>query len=312
MLDWDRDALMGLAGRALELKRGAHTDTLRDKILAMVYFNPSLRTRASFEAAMARFGGHAITLSVGGDMWSLEFRDGAVMDGKAAEHIKEAAPVLSRYADALGVRCFAGMQSVAEDANDETIKAFGKHATVPVVNLESAVEHPCQSLADMATMVERLGNPRGKRFVLTWAPQVNATPMAVPHSAVLAAKNLGMEVIIARPDGYGLLPTYADGADTTTDQVSACKTADVVYVKSWGSAQFYGDIEAQKADFVKLADWLVTPAHLGENSILLHCLPVRRNVVVADAVLDGPHSVVVDQAENRMWAQAAILEELWR
>ena len=311
---------------ARRLKAGAAPEqaaVLRNRILTMVFFNPSLRTRTSFEAAMLRYGGHAICLSVGGDTWKLEYRDGVVMDGEAAEHIKEAAPVLSRYGDLLAVRTFAGMKDAAEDAADPVLRAFARYATVPVINMESAAEHPCQGLADWMTMDEKLGGTRGRRFVLTWAPQAKGLPMAVPHSAVLAAATAGMQVTIAHPPGYGLNAEILERARTwcraagtelviTQDQRPACRAADALYVKSWGSPACYGNPEGQRASFRQYADWTVGTDHLGPRSVLLHCLPVRRNLVITDAALDDPRCVVVDQAENRMWTQAAILSHLLR
>ncbi len=322
MLDYDPQHLAQLVQAARCLKSGdATAAALRERILTTVFFNPSLRTRTSFEAAMLRYGGHAICLNVGGDTWQLEYRDGVVMDGPAAEHIREAAPVLSRYGNALAVRTFAAMRNAAEDALDQVIRAFGRFATVPVINMESAAEHPCQGLADWMTIDEKLSGTAGKRFTLAWAPQAKGLPMAVPHSAVLAAAAAGMQVTIAHPPGYELSAGILDRASTwchdagtklevTHDQPAACRAADVVYVKSWGSAALYGDAAAQKQSFAEHANWTVTPDHLHADAILMHCLPVRRNVVIADAALDDPRSVVVDQAENRMWTQAAILNEL--
>jgi len=302
---------------------GADRDAavLRGRILGMVFFNPSLRTRTSFEAAMLRYGGHAICLSVGGDTWKLEYRDGAVMNGDAAEHIREAAPALSRYCDVLAVRTFAALKSAAEDAADPVLRSFARFATVPVINMESASEHPCQGLADWMTMDEKLGGASGRHFVLTWAPHVKPLPLAVPHSAVLAAAAAGMHVTIAHPPGYELDAAVLDcavswcaaaGARLTVvrDQRGATTQADVLYAKSWGSTSFYGNPEAQRADFARYADWMIGKGHLGPRTHLMHCLPVRRNVEVADDALDGPQSVVVDQAENRLWAQAAILSYL--
>jgi N-acetylornithine carbamoyltransferase len=315
------DGLVAMA-RRLKARRTASTArVLAGRILGMIFFNPSLRTRASFEAAMLRFGGHAIALSPGGNTWKLEHRDGVVMNGDRAEHVREGAAVLGRYCDALGVRAFAHLADAAEDAEDAILQAFARHAGVPVVSMESAVEHPCQGLADMMTLVEKLEPARGKRFVLTWAPQVNALPMAVPHSAILAAAAAGMDVTICHPPGYELGTKYVEAAcdwcnkagaafTITEDQPAACRQADAVYVKSWGSPMFYGQPDAQTADFHKHAAWMVGEQHLGPKTILMHCLPVRRNVVIADAALDDPRSVVVDQAENRLWAQAAVLCKL--
>ncbi|HEY3242534.1 MAG TPA: N-acetylornithine carbamoyltransferase [Phycisphaerae bacterium] len=322
MLDYSPTELTGLVDFARALKSGAPCASLRGKVLAILFFNSSLRTRTSFESVMFRYGGHAINLNVGADTWNLEHRDGVVMDGDRAEHIKEAAPVLSRYCDLLGVRTFAGLKDAAEDAADAVIRAFARYATVPVVNMESAMEHPCQGLADRMTMEEKLGAARGRRFVLSWAPHVKALPMAVPHSAVLAAASADMHVTIAHPRGYDLNPAVLDRArawceaaganlSVTDDQRAACRMADVLYVKSWGALAFYGAPEAQRDSFRRHRDWMVdAPLLPGRESLFMHCLPVRRNVVMTDAALDDPRCVVVDQAENRLWAQAAILQSL--
>ena len=324
MLDYEPAELAELVRVARRLKQGEiSAAALRERILTMVFFNPSLRTRTSFEAAMLRYGGHAICLNVGGDAWKLEYRDGVVMDGGEAEHIREAAPVLSRYGDALAVRTFAGLRDAAEDAQDLVIRAFAEFATVPVINMESASEHPCQGLADWMTVDEKLGGAAGKRFVVTWAPHVKGLPMAVAHSAVLSAAAAGMHVTVAHPPSYELARGILDRAagwcaaagttlKFTHDQMEACDGADVVYVKSWGSPAHYGDSATQAESFRQYANWTVTPARLGMRTLLMHCLPARRNVVIADAALDDPRSVVVDQAENRMWTQAAILQGLLR
>ncbi len=297
-------------------------DALRGRVMGMVFFNPSLRTRTSFESLMARLGGHAICLNVGGDTWALEHRDGVVMDGAAAEHIREAAPVLSRYCDVLGVRTFAGLKDAAEDAKDAVIRSFARHATVPIINMESAMEHPCQGLADRMTIEEKLRDARGKRFVLTWAPHVKGLPMAVPHSAALAAASAGMHVTVAHPPGYELNADVMATArrwcaeagtsfEIAHEQTPACRAADVVYVKSWGSAALYGKPDEQTASFRAHRDWTVALRHFGKDeALLMHCLPVRRNVVIADEALDSRHRVVVDQAENRMWAQMAVVMKL--
>lgn len=314
--------LVALARRIKAGKANKETQCLQGKIMTMVFFNPSLRTRASFEAAMLRFGGHAIVLSAGGDTWKLEHRDGVVMDGDRSEHVREGAAVLGRYGDVLGVRSFARLQDAAEDAADLVLRAFADYAGVPVVSMESAIEHPCQGLGDQMTMVEKLGSTQGKRFTLAWAPHVKPLPLAVPHSAILAAAAAGMHITIAHPPGYELGEKYVETArrwcsqsgttlSITDDQRSACRESDAIYVKSWGSPALYGQPEAQKADFREHASWMVGTEHFGKpTAILMHCLPVRRNVVIADAALDDPRSVVVDEAENRLWAQAAVLCQL--
>ncbi len=322
MLDSSPAELGRLVDLARRLKAGEAAEaarTIQGRILGMVFFNPSLRTRTSFEAAMLRFGGHAITLSTGGDTWRLEHRDGVVMDGDCPEHVREAAAVLGRYCDALGVRSFARMTDPAEDAADAVLRAFARYAGVPVVSLESAVEHPCQGLADLMTLAERLHSPQGKQFVLTWAPHVKGLPMAVPHSAILAAAAAEMDVTIAHPPGYELGARYVETARQwcrqsgtslriTHDQQAACREADAIYVKSWGSPALYGQPDAQAASFREHASWMVGLRQLHQpTTVLMHCLPVRRNVVIADEALDDPRSAVIDEAENRLWAQAAVM-----
>lgn len=322
-LDHTPAALADLVTLAQRIKRGEtdeHRKALAGKGLVMVFFNPSLRTRTSFEAAMAKAGGHAICLSVGGDAWMIETRDGVKMDGACAEHIREAAPVLGRYGDFVAVRTFAGMKDAAEDARDGVIRGFEQLTRKPVINMESASEHPCQGLADWMTMREKLGETRGRRFVLSWAPHIKPLPMAVPHSALMAAAAAGMDITIAHPAGYGLNPKFVEAASQCSrvgggsvrvqSNQDACRDADVVYAKSWGAARHYGDAAAQQAEMIALADWMVTPAHLGPRTQLMHCLPVRRDVEVAASALDDPRCIVVDQAENRLWAQLAILTRL--
>lgn len=322
-LDHEPAGLEQLVQLAQRIKRGdtsEHRTALAGRTLVMVFFNPSLRTRTSFEAAMLRSGGHAICLSVGGDAWKIETRDGVRMDGDCAEHIREGAPVLGRYGDFVAVRTFAGMKDAAEDARDPVIRAFERLTGRPVINMESASEHPCQGLADWLTLRELLGETRGRRFVLSWAPHIKPLPLAVSHSALLAAAAAGMQITIAHPPGYDLNPRIVEtasqwsrangGAVAISHSQDCCRDADAVYVKSWGSPRLYGNAAAQQNELAAFASWMATPDHLGPRTRLLHCLPVRRDVEVAAAALDDPRSAVVDQAENRMWAQLAILTRL--
>ncbi len=323
LADHDPAALASLVGLARRIKRGdapSEVQRLRGRVLVMVFFNPSLRTRTSFEAGLARCGGHAVCLSVGGDTWQLEYREGAVMDGAAAEHVREAAAVLSRYGDLLAVRTFAAMKDAAEDARDAVLRSFAAYATVPVINMESAADHPCQGLADWMTMDEQLDGARGRRFVLRWAPHVKGLPLAVPHAALLAASAAGMQVTVTHPPGYelnaGVLATARGWCEAAgqplrvTSERESGGAADILYVKSWGATGLYGRPEAQAESFVQHRAWTVTRADLGPRTRLMHCLPVRRNVVIADEALDDPRSIVVEQAENRMWAQLAIMARL--
>jgi N-acetylornithine carbamoyltransferase len=324
--DWTPDEVDGLLALAERVKRGGVTGGLEGKVLAMVFMDPSLRTRTSFETAMYLHGGHGIVLEPGKGSWSLETEPGAVMDGDTVEHIVDAARVLGRYADALGVRSFPRGRDWAVAREDPILRQFARYCEKPVINFESARRHPCQALADAMTLREKLGDTAGKRFVLTWAWHPKALPTAVPASAALAAARLGMEIVIGRPEGYELDPedtalirrlTQEAGGEFVhiiDDPDDALVGADAVYVKSWGSVKLYGKPQEEAALRAGLRDWRLTPARLrgtrGGKGIVMHCLPVRRNVEIDDAVLDGPNSVVVDQAENRLHAQRALLLEL--
>ena len=324
--DWARaeiDALLLLAAR---VKRGDVVGGLERKVMAMVFMDPSMRTRTSFETAMFLHGGHGIVLEPGRSSWSLETEPGAVMDGTTVEHIRDAAQVLGRYADVVGIRSFARGGSWVEAREDRVVRDFARYCEKPVINMESVRRHPCQQLADAMTIKEKLGQPQGKRFVLMWAWHPKALPTAVPASAALAAAHLGMEVVIARPAGYELDPedtalirkiAQAQGGEFVhiiPDPDEAVVGADVVYVKSWGSLKQFGQPEAEAAGRADLRDWRLTSQRLRSTragkAAVMHCLPVRRNVEIDDAVLDGPASVVVDQAENRLHVQRALLLEL--
>ena len=324
--DWSAEEVEGLLALAARVKRGEVSGGLEGKVLAMVFMDPSLRTRTSFEAAMFLHGGHAVVLEPGRGSWSLETEPGAVMDGDNVEHIVDAARVLGRYADALGVRAFPRGKEWAQARQDAIMRSFARHCEQPVINLESARRHPCQALADAMTLREKLHETAGKRFVLTWAWHPKALPTAVPVSAALAAASLGMEIVIARPPGFELDPedtalvrrlaqqSGGEFVHIIDDPDDAMVGADAVYVKSWGAVKLYGQPEEEAALRAGLRDWRLTPGRLrstrGGKGIVMHCLPVRRNVEIDDAVLDGPNSVVVDQAENRLHAQRALLLEL--
>ena len=313
-LSGDVEGLVELA-RRLKRQPPAHRP-LAGKSVGLVFMNPSLRTQTSFEVAAAMLGAHPVTLQVGGGgTWKLEAREGAVMDGDCAEHAKEAVAVLSRYVDLLGVRCFPGGKSWEEDRRDPMLSAFVKYATVPVVSLESALGHPCQALADLMTIREK--RPRAKKFLLTWAPHVKALPTAVPNSAAEMAARAGLDLVVARPEGYDLdagvmesvraAARAAGGSVTVTDDLDAAYDgADVVYAKAWGSLESYGRPPAPRPE------WRVTAEKMARtnDAAFMHCLPVRRNVVVDDAVLDGKWSVVIDQAENRLHTAKAVLLSL--
>jgi N-acetylornithine carbamoyltransferase len=308
-----------LVARALELRAGAAPGDLTGRALGLLFLNPSLRTQASFQRAAQRLRMDLVSLQ-GDKLWSLETRNGAVMDGEAAEHVKEAAAVLGRYVDVLGVRSFAAFRSLEEDLADSLVNGFHRHAGVPVVNLESARWHPCQALADWVTL-DRLRVPRRAKFVLTWAWHPKPLPQAVPNSTLCMAAQRGMEVVLLHPPGFELhdsvlaeacrLAAAAGGRLTVThDRPTALAGAAVVYAKSYSSLRHWGDGAAESAFRADLRAWQVTPEWLAPGAKFMHCLPVRRNVVVADAVLDGPASVVLEQAENRLHSQTALLERI--
>jgi N-acetylornithine carbamoyltransferase len=324
--EWAPEEIEALLALAARVKRGEVTGGLERKVLAMVFLDPSLRTRTRFETAMFLHGGHAVVLEPGRGSWPLETEPGAVMDRDAVEHVVDAARVLGRYADAVGVRAFPRGDDWATARRDEIVRGFARQCEKPVINLESARRHPCQALGDAMTLREKLGETAGKRFVLTWAWHPKALPTVVAASAALAAARLGMEIVIARPEGFELDPedttlvrrvaqqSGGECVHISDDPDDALVGADAVYVKSWGAVKLYGRPEEEAAARADLRDWRLTPERVratrAGKGIVMHCLPVRRNVEIDDAVLDGPNSVVVDQAENRLHAQRALLLEL--
>ena len=323
-IDMSRQELEQLLDSAVRFKKGDDTSKpLAGESVALVFFNPSLRTRASMQVGIFQLGGEAVVLEPGGTTWTLEHRDGVVMDGDKTEHVAEFVRVLERYCSAIGVRTFAALRNWEEERTDPVINSFVRHASVPIINLESAMHHPCQALADMMTIREKLG-PGRKRVVLTWAWHPKALPMAVPNSFALAAAQMGHELTIAHPDDYDLdddlLTTLSDRASEAGGKVSvvndveaAFRDADVIYAKSWGAKRSYGNTEQEiisRARYRK--KWIVDQEkmELTNNAIFMHCLPVRRNVIVTDEVIDSPRSVVVDEAENRLHVQKAVLKSL--
>ena len=325
MEEWSPAEIDGLLALAKQVKAGKYPGGLEKKVLALVFMDPSLRTRASFETAMFLHGGHAVILEPGKGSWSLETELDAVMDGTTVEHIIEAARVLGRYADALGLRSFPKGTDWEATRRDETVRNFAKYCEKPLINMESARRHPCQGLADALTMQEHLGETQGKKFVLHWAWHPKALPTAVPNSGAIAAAHLGMEVVIARPKGYDLDPedmgiieklavSRGGKVSVTDDLDGAIEGAHAVYPKSWGALSYFGRAEEESQFRSGLRDWRLTEKRVettkaGKGKVL-HCLPVRRNVEIDGAVLDGPNSAVIDEAENRLHAQRALLLEL--
>jgi len=306
------------------LQRNPEPRALEGKVLALLFLSPSLRTLASFQAAMVRLGGGSFVISPDMSIHGLETRPGIVMDGTAAEHIREAVPVIASYADAIGIRAFAERRSLEEDLTDREFNAMRELCDVPVINMESAINHPCQSLADWKTMDE-IGIPRaGGRFVLSWAYHPRMLPLAVPAATVHMAAARGMDVTILRPEGFELpdpimqkarhAANTAGGSLTETDdRAAALDGAHVIYAKSWSSAHHYGNRVADEELRSELDDWCVDESWFETTRAdcrFMHCLPVRRGVVVADEILDGPRSVVIQEARNRMFAQMAVLHRI--
>ncbi len=290
--------------RAIKADPFVHEHTGRHKTLINLFFNPSLRTRLSTEKAGTTLGFQVITMDMAGG-WKLEFEDGVVMDLDRAEHVREAAGVLSQYCDILAVRSFPGLEDRAADYEDRIINAFVKYATVPVVSLESAIRHPLQSLADCVTISEHRRSVR-PRVVLTWAPHPRKLPQAVANSFAEWMVNWGeVDLVIANPEGFDLAPEFTAGAEVTHDQAAALRGAEFVYAKNWSAYENYGattDLPGWIVDARKMA--------LTDNAHFMHCLPVRRNVIVSDGVLNSDRSLVLQQANNRTWAAAAVLEAL--
>jgi N-acetylornithine carbamoyltransferase len=324
--DWNSNELSALVEYALKIKASCNgSSPLAGKSIALVFFNPSLRTRASMQVGIYELGGNAVILEPGSTSWSLEHREGAVMDTDKTEHLKEFVRVLERYVSAIGVRTFAELKDWNLERTDPILNAFAQYATVPVINLESAMHHPCQSMADMMTIREQFGKTK-KKVLLTWAWHPKPLPMAVPNSLALAAAQFGHDLRIAHPTGYELddellreIETAAaengGSVELTTNVNEAFDDVEVVYAKSWGSKQFYGSLETEIAFRADMRNsWIVDAEKMGKtnDAIFMHCLPVRRNVIVTDEVIDSNRSVVIDEAENRLHIQKAIMTELIR
>jgi len=324
--DFSTAELDGIINSALEIKSGSSKEKPLDgRSVALVFFNPSLRTRASMQVAIYELGGNPVILEPGTTSWTLEHREGAMMDSDKTEHLKEFVRVLERYVSAIGVRTFAELKDWEVERTDPILEAFAKYASVPVINLESAMHHPCQPMADMMTVREKLGSEK-KKVLLTWAWHPKPLPMAVPNSVALAAAQFGHDLCIAHPSGYDLddnllmeIEACAEASGGSVEYTNSVHEAfddiDVVYAKSWGSKQFYGALETEMAFRADLRiNWIVDAEKMTKtnDAIFMHCLPVRRNVVVTDEVIDSPRSIVIDEAENRLHVQKAILTELMK
>ncbi|WP_224483058.1 N-acetylornithine carbamoyltransferase [Robertkochia aurantiaca] len=277
----------------------------KHKTLGMLFFNASLRTRMSTQKAARNLGMDVMVLNLDSDSWKMEFEDGTRMHTDKAEHIREAAAVIGQYADLLAIRAFPTLSDREADRAEKILKGFAAYAGVPVINMESATAHPLQALADALTITDTMEQLKTKKpkIVLSWAPHPKALPHAVPNSFVKMMKQLEMDLTITHPEGYDLDPGITAGVTINKNQDEALEQADFVYAKNWSSYRDYGKVLSTDAS------WMITKEKLG-NARFMHCLPVRRNVVVEDAVLDSDQSLVIEQAGNRTWVAQAVLEAI--
>lgn len=322
-VDWSREQLDDLLGLAAELKQNPLRDDLRGKSIALMFLNPSLRTRTSFELGMQQLGGIAIVLQPGKDAWGVEFEPGAVMDGEAEEHIAEVAGVLSRYCDLIALRAFPLFEDWNTDREDAVIRALARHSSVPVINMETIV-HPCQELALMMTIKEKLGAVRKRKFLLTWTWHPRPLNTAVANSALLIASKFGMDVTLLCPEeAYRLDPQFESAAErfadesggswrVTHDIEEAYRGAEVVYAKSWGALPCYGRPQDEWELRKNYRHFIVDEAKMAltDNALFSHCLPLRRNIKATDGVMDADYCVALDEAENRLHVQKAVMLKL--
>ena len=323
--DWTRPELDALLAQAAAFKRCKAGDQLKGKAFALVFFNPSLRTRTSFEIGAFQLGGHAVVLQPGKDAWPIEFELGAVMDGEAEEHIAEVARVLSRYVDLIAVRAFPKFVDWSVDRQDKVLQGFAKYSTVPVINLET-ITHPCQELAHILALQEHFGSAdlRGKKYVLTWTYHPKALNTAVANSALTIATRMGMDVTLLCPTpeyvldelymGWAAQNVAESGGSlrVSHDIESAYAGADVVYAKSWGALPYFGQWEREKPVREQYKHFIVDEAKMAltNNGVFSHCLPLRRNIKASDGVMDSPACIAIAEAENRLHVQKAIMAAL--
>jgi N-acetylornithine carbamoyltransferase len=322
--DWTRPDLDALLAQAAAFKRSRLGDQLKGRSIALLFFNPSLRTRTSFELGAFQLGGHAVVLAPGKDAWPIEFEVGAVMDGDTEEHIAEVARVLSRYVDLIAVRAFPKFQDWQVDRQDRLLRAFAQYATVPVINMET-ITHPCQELAHIMALQEKFGpDLRGKKYVLTWTYHPKALNTAVANSALTIATRFGMDVTLLCPTpDYVLDPRYMDfgrlnaeenggSLQVSHDIAASYAGADVVYAKSWGALPYFGRWEQEKPIRDQYKHFIVDGPKMAltNQGVFSHCLPLRRNIKATDEVMDSPACIAIDEAENRLHVQKAVMAAL--
>ncbi|MFY8026038.1 MAG: N-acetylornithine carbamoyltransferase [Sediminibacterium sp.] len=307
----DVTSIQDLVNKGLQYKLNPFIDAHlgKGKRIGLLFLNPSLRTRLSTQVAAANLGMEAIVFNVDKEGWALEFQEGAIMNGTSVEHIKDAAPVLGQYFNILAIRTFPALKNREEDYSEMFIKQFIRFAGVPVISLESATLHPLQSLTDIITIQESLQHTKATRpkVVLTWAPHIKPLPQCVANSFAQWVNAWGnADFVITHPKGYELAEHFTNGATIIHDQDEALKDADFVYVKNWSSYEQYGQLLSSAND------WMLTNEKLAltNQAKVMHCLPVRRNIELSDEILDGPNSLVTQQAGNRVWAAQAVLAQL--
>lgn len=292
-----------LVQQVLDIKNNpTQSDLGAGKTLALIFFNPSLRTRLSTQKAGSNLGMNVIVMNINADSWNIEFEDGAVMNGSTQEHIKDAVQVISGYCDIMGVRTFAGLQDPEEDYEEKVLNNFLKYSSVPVISLESATRHPLQSLTDMATIAA--SGIRKPKVVLSWAPHPKKLPQAVANSFLEWIVETGADVTLAHPEGYELSEQFSQGIPVANSQEEALEDADFVYAKNWSSFSHYGQMPGVTENWTISSDKMA----LTNNAKFLHCLPIRRNVVATDEVID--HSLVYEQAKNREYAAQAVIQNI--
>lgn len=322
-IDWSREDLDDLLNLAGDLKRNPINSSLKGRSIALLFLNPSMRTRTSFDLGMQQMGGIAIVLQPGKDAWGLEFDAGTVMDGDAEEHIAEAAGVLSRYCDLIGLRAFPSFIDWSKDREDSLIKSLARYSSVPVINMETIV-HPCQEMAMMLALKERLGQVAKRKMVLTWTWHPRPLNTAVANSALLIGTKFGMDVTLLCPEpDYLLDAQFMDAAkenvahsggslQVSHDIESAYSGADFVYAKSWGALPYYGRPEAEYELRKKYRHFIVDEEKMAltNDGLFSHCLPLRRNIKATDGVMDAPYCLAMDEAENRLHVQKALMMKL--
>ncbi len=322
-IDWSQKQLQSLLDHANQFKQGAQSKSLKGKSIGLLFFNPSLRTRTSFELGTWQMGGHAVVLEPGKNAWPIEFEVGKKMDGTAEEHVAEVAKVLSNYVDMICIRAFPKFENWQEDRLDNVIHSFAKYATVPVINMET-ITHPCQELAHMQAIQSLIGPPKNKKYLLTWTYHPKPLNTAVANSSVLISTKFGMDVTLLCPTkDYHLDPRYMEAAEkqaqenggsfkVTYDIEEAYSGADIVYAKSWGALPYFGNWDAEKKIRDQYKHFIVDEQKMAltNNGQFSHCLPLRRNIKATDGVMDADYCFAIDEAENRLHVQKAIMAAL--